>query len=277
MQEKCELMISKESMVSEDKARVLGKIRLKSLLFDVSGVIGDVRGTVSWKIKVAMEEAGLDQNYGIGFFELAEAYSSGGWDALWKKYAVKDKDVGKYMRTWSSIPEYPAGSVRIYPEVPFVLNHLVEANINVCFLTRLTNENVENVLSELERRGFKGEIKVFNPQTEDERRSDSRFIERVLCKACTDTLSPKAYVGDELDRGPQLRIFDEDITLIGSTRGFASVRELKTLYYRWFDGRIDFQHFDKDTNAQKKGYCKVFDRIITNLNDLLDIVNMGGK
>lgn len=249
-------------------------IEVRTLLLDVSGVIGDVRGTCSWKIKVAMEEADLDHKYGIGFSELMRAYSTGGWDSLWERYLVKDTDRNEYMKTWSAIQEYPPGSVRVYSEVPFVFNALIDRNINICLVTRLTNDNVENVLHELKRRGFKYEkkLKVFNPQSEDERRKDRIFVENILYKACIDTLSPKAYIGDELDRGPQLRIFDEDLIIIGSARGFYSVDELKTAYYKMLGNRFDFKNFDEHSRASREGYQKIFDYVITSLKDLLYLV-----
>ena len=271
------------------------KRKVKTILFDVSGVLGDVRGTVSWKIKVAMEEAQLDKKYGIGFIELAKAYSSGGFDRIWEKYRVDEKVKNQYFRIWSALQEYPPGSVRIYPEAPFVLNKLLDAGITICFLTRLTSSNVLNVLKELQRRGFKGklddvmekedeiifgsgmDIKIFNPKTLGERIHDKEFVGKVMYRAIEKTMGPRAYVGDEIDRGPYLAMLDEELLLIGSTRGFFSVEDLKTVYYKKLDDYFDFKNFKDTSDAMREGYRKEFDAVIEDLKDLYEIIDVGGE
>lgn len=252
------------------------KVKVKTILFDICGVLGDARGTVPWKIKVAMEEANLSEKYGIGFIELMKAYSSGGFNGLWRKYKMKSPDIGKYFETWEEIEEYPPGSVKIYHEVPFVFNKLINAKIRIVLLTRLTNQNVINVLSEIKKRGFEGDIEsdieVFNPQNDEERQEDKRFVEKVMFKAFKETQGPRIYVDDGLDRVVHLKEWDSNLFAIGSTRGFYSIEDIQTMYYK-ADKELVFKNFKSESDARDKGYSKLFDAAITNLEDLFNIID----
>lgn len=216
-------------------------MNIKSVIFDVCGVLGDARGKVPWKAKVAMEEANLCEKYGIGLIEILKAYSKGGFDPLWEEYKVGDPEQNQYFTAWDGIPEYPPGSVLIYPEVPFVFNKLLNAGINIVICTRLTNENVTNVLNEIKKRGFKGQIehdiKVFNPKNDDVRKDDDSFIEEVLKFAFDDTKKPMIYIDDGLARTVHFKTWDNgdnNIFIIGSSRGFYNVKELQTMYYNQY-------------------------------------------
>ena len=266
------------------------KIKIKTILFDVSGVLGDVRGTTSWKIKVAMEEADLDEKYDIGFINLMEAYSSGGFSNLFEEKGVTEEDAIKYQRAWGALQEYPPGSVKIYHEVPDVFNKLIDAGIVISFLTRLTTENLANVFKMLKNRGFKGQIeiiegkkdikietgsniKVFNPQTEDVRRDDDLFVEKVMYKAIKETVPERAYVGDELDRAPRLKTLDKNLFAIGSARGFFSKEYLQNAYYKIENKYLEFEQFNNESEIGEQ-YSKVFNNCITNLNDLFNIIDV---
>jgi len=273
----------------------------QTLLLDVSGVIGDVRGTVSWKIKVALEEAELDKKYGIGFFDIARAYSTGGFDPTFAEYDVRPEDVRKFRAAWGAISEYPPGNVRIYPDVPFALNELESKGITVCFLTRLINENVVNILRELQRRGYKGRvqideeghgvrvgeknaIRVFNPQNDDQRTKDCKFISEIIQPSFTETEGPHAYVGDELERGPILKELNDDVVVIGCARGFFSRRQLETAYWKIVKvnevPRLQFDFYEDEVQAREKDYNqKVFDHVITGLGELVTICSAsdGGR
>lgn len=252
-------------------------MKVKSIIFDVCGVLGDARGTVSWKIKVAMEEARLSEKYGIGFDEILSAYTTGGFDDLWMKYIVSDDDIGQYFEAWDAIPEYPPGSVRIYPEVPFVFNELIKADFNIVILTRLTSQNVINVLREIKRRGFEGEIendiKVFNPLNDEVRKCDKLFVEKVLYKAYTETQDPRMYIDDGLERIVHLREWDSDLFTIGSAKGFYNVEFLQTIYCNKSNGGLDFKNFVSEPDASKEGYFKLFNDVICTLEDLRIISN----
>jgi len=254
-------------------------MKVKTIIFDVCGVLGDCRGTVPWKVKVAMEEATLSEKYGIGFTEIITAYTMGGFDDLWRKYKVDPSDIGQYFTAWDSIPEYPLGSVRIYPEVPFVLNKLMEAGVDIALFTRLTNQGVMNVLKEIKRRGFEGDIeddiKVFNPETDDVRKNDEKFIEKVMFKAYEETQAPRIYIDDGLDRIVQFREWDSNLFAIGSARGFYSVKDLQTTYYLKSDGGLVFENFESELDASKKGYSKLFNDVITTLENLSGIIPIG--
>ena len=252
-------------------------MKVKTILFDVAGVIGDVRGTVPWKVKVSMEEANLSEKYGIGFIELMKAYSSGGFNGLWRKYKVKPLDIGQYHKTWDIIQEYPPGSVRVYHEVPFVLNKLINSKINIVLLTRLNNQNVTNVLREIKRMGFKGDIKsdikVFNPQNDEVRKNDREFVKEVMYKAFKETQAPRAYIDDGLDRVVCLKEWDSNLFAIGSARGFYSIEDLQTMYYK-SDEPLVFKNFKDESDARKGGYSKLFDAAITNLKELFKIIDI---
>lgn len=254
-------------------------MKVKTIIFDVCGVLGDCRGTVPWKVKVAMEEATLSEEYGIGFSEIMRAYAMGGFDDLWRKYEVDGPHIKQYFTAWDSIPEYPVGSVRIYSEVPFALNKLMEAGIDIALFTRLTNEGVVNVLKEIKKRGFEGDIedniKVFNPKTDDVRKNDEKFIEKVMFKAYKETQAPRVYVDDGLDRIVQFREWDPDLSAIGSARGFYSVNDLRTTYYKKSDGGLVLENFESELDAKKQGYFKMFNDVITTLEDLFEISSIG--
>lgn len=250
----------------------------KTILFDVCGVIGDARGKVPWKIKAAMEDAMLCEKYGIGFYEIMNAYATGGFDILWRRYKVKGPDRGQYFGAWDAIPEYPPGSVVVYPEVPFVFNELLEADVDIALLTRLTCQNVTNVLREIKRRGFKGEIeediKVFNPKTDDVRKSDKAFVEKVMYKAYKETQAPRVYIDDGLERVTHFREWDRNLFTVGSARGFFCVKYLQTVYCRKSNGGLIYKIFGSESEAMKEGYSKIFDGVITNLQDIFKIVDI---
>lgn len=253
-------------------------MEVKTIIFDVCGVLGDARGRVPWKVKVAMEEAMLCEKYGIGFNEIARAYTTGGFDNLWEKYKVNDPDRGQYFAAWDAIPEYPPGSVGIYPEVPFVFNALIKADLDIAILTRLTSQNVANVLREIKRRGFEGEIeddiKVFNPKTDEVRKSDKNFVNKVMLKAYKETQAPRIYIDDGLVRGVHLKGWDNNLFSIGSARGFYCVEYLQTIYYKRSKRGLVYERFESKSDANKEGYFKLFDDVITTLEDLYEIIDI---
>lgn len=253
-------------------------MKVKTVLFDVCGVLGDARGKVPWKAKVAMEEAKLSEKYGIGLIEILNAYSTGGFDSLWRKYKVRSPDIALYFRAWDGIPEYPVGSVRIYSEVPFVFNKLLKAGIDIAICTRLTNQNVANVLREIKKRGFEGQIerdiRVFNPQSDEIRKDDGKFVEKILYEAYNKTESPMVYVDDGLERAVHFRTWNSDLFIIGSTRGFYSVRDLQTTYYKKVNGSVVFEKFESESDANKDSYSKLFNTVINNLEELDKIIDI---
>jgi len=253
-------------------------MKLKTIMFDVCGVLGDARGKVPWKIKVAMEEARLCEKYGIGFNEIMTAYAKGGFDSLWRRYKVNDPDRGQYFVAWDAVPEYPPGSVVVYPEVPFVFNKLLEADVDISLLTRLTCQNVTNVLREIKRRGFKGDIeddiKVFNPKTDNVRKSDKAFVEKVMYKAYKETQAPRAYIDDGLQRVVHLREWDRNLFTIGSARGFFCVKYLQTIYCRKSNDGLIYKNFDSESDATKEGYFKIFNKAITNLEEIFEVIDI---
>ena len=268
------------------------KIKIKTILFDVSGVLGDVRGTTSWKIKVAMEEAQLDEKYDMGFIDLMEAYSSGGFGNLFEEKGMAEEDTIKFYRAWEALQEYPPGSVKIYHEIHDVFNKLLDAGIVIGILTRLTTENLANVFKMLKNRGFKGQIeiiegkkgikiktgsniKVFNPQTDAVRFDDDLFVEKVMHKAIKETVPKRVYIGDELDRAPRLKTLDKNLFAIGSARGFFSKEYLQNTYYK-IENRyrnLEFEQFNNESEIGEQ-YSKVFNGCITNLNDLFNIIDV---
>lgn len=239
---------------------------VQTVLFDVCGVIADARGRVPWKIKVAMEEACLAETYGIGFMELMLAYCSGGFSGLWKKYKVEDKDRNHYHQIYDMIPEYPPGSMSVYPEVPFVLNELRNNGIVIGFLTRLTTENVRTILREIQRRRFEGDIdndiKLFNPRNDEVRKNDDRFVAEVMHEAIEGTDPRRVYVDDSIDRSAHLKRWDPELVAIGCTRGFYSEKEMRRVYYKLTDDGFEYSTY------QKKGYKRLFDVVLSTLEDL---------
>ncbi|MEW6716525.1 MAG: hypothetical protein AB1345_03325 [Chloroflexota bacterium] len=252
-------------------------MKIKTILFDVCGVLGDARGTVPWKIKVAMEEASLCEKYGIGFTDLMKAYCSGGVDRLWVKHKVQPQDIEIYFSTWDKIPEYPPGMVKMYPEVPFVFNRIGAKGISISLLTRLTRDNVYNFLNEIKVRGYEGdirsEIRVFFPETDDVRKNDRLFIEKVLVKAYRETSGQRVYIDDSLDRVANFKQLDDSLIAIGSARGFYSVEDLKTMFYRKENRSYSFENFEVESEAIEKGYSRLFDHVITNLHDLEGLID----
>lgn len=199
---------------------------IKTVIFDISGVIVDARASFCRKIDVSMQYAGLCE-WDISFEELLLALGRDGFDDLFDKRNVPNRRRDLFYDIWSKIPEFYPGNIYIFEGVIPTLNRLLKQGFKVAFASRLASIYRKILIMELEKGGVEdvGRIKVEGPSEEE------RFLpycmQYVLKRVIESTQAPRLYVDDSINRAKIMKTIDPKIYCVGSTSGFFNESLLK--------------------------------------------------
>lgn len=204
--------------------------KYKTIIFDVSGVIVDARTEFCRKIDVSMAYAKLSE-CDFSFEELLFAFGRDAFPELFKN-KIKDKKLRKekeddFYNTWAKIPEFYPGNINLYDDVIPTLNWFLKQGYFVVFATRLGSKYCLLLKEELVKRELEDveKIKVHNPTPEE--RFLPNCMDFVFKRVMDDTISPRVYVDDSINRMGTMKKFDPGILCVGSTCGFFGEFALK--------------------------------------------------
>ena len=197
--------------------------KIKTIIFDISGVLVDARSEFCRKIDVSMEYAGLCE-YDFSFEELLVAFGRDAFPEVFKK-KIKDKKILKqreedFYSTWGKIPEFYPGNIKMYDDVIPTLHWFLKQGFSVVFASRLASQYCEILMEALKKKGLEEteKIKIFNPMPEE------RFLPNCMdfvFKRVMDNTEPlRVYIDDSINRMDVIKKFDPKILCIGSTCGF---------------------------------------------------------
>ena len=197
--------------------------KFKTVIFDISGVLVDARSEFCRKIDVSMEYARLCE-YDFSFEELLVAFGRDAFPEVFKK-KIKDKKIrnqreDEFYATWSKIPEFYPGNVKIYDNVIPTLHWFLKQGFSVVFASRLASQYCEILMEALKKKGLEEneKIKIFTPTPKE--RFLPNCMDFVFKRVMANTESPRIYIDDSINRMSIIKKFDPKILCIGSTCGF---------------------------------------------------------